>query len=43
MKTKLVHNVETGEIFEVEFTAEELAQAQLDIETAATEKAAALS
>lgn len=42
MSFKLVHNVETGEVSQVELTVEELAQVQKDIETAAAEKAASL-
>jgi len=38
MKTKLVHNVETGEVSEVELTAEEIAQLEADIEIANAEK-----
>jgi hypothetical protein len=37
---KLVHNVETGEVSEVELTAEEIAQVQIDREIAAAEIAA---
>jgi hypothetical protein len=41
MSTKLVHNVETGEVSEVELTKDELAQKAADIKTAAKEAAEA--
>lgn len=41
MSVKLVHNVETDKISEVEFTKDELAQQALDKETAAAEAAKA--
>lgn len=43
MKTKLVHNVETGEVSEIELTSSEIAQQKKDAEEAATQKTAELN
>lgn len=39
MATKLVHNVETGEVSEVELTADELAQQAIDVKQSKMDKA----
>lgn len=40
MKKKLVHNVETGQVMEVELSEEDIAQRAIDDETIKAEKAA---